>query len=53
MIYSSGVDRKTEQFKRLANGKWVHVDGKTFHKHDVRAMALYHSQQIRLVVSGG
>jgi len=53
MIFSSGVDRKTIQYRQLANGKWVYVDGKSFHKHDVRAMASYESEQMRLIVSGG
>jgi hypothetical protein len=41
------------RYQRLANGRWVHADGKTFHKHDVRAMAAYESEQLKLVVSGG
>ena len=53
MIFSSGVDRKTIRYRQLGNGKWVYVDGKSFHQHDVRAMASYESEQIRMIVSGG
>lgn len=52
-MYSSGVDRKTMRFQRLRNGKWTHVIGKTYHKHDVRAMTSYESAQTRMIVSGG
>jgi U3 small nucleolar RNA-associated protein 4 len=53
MIFSSGVDRKTIRYRQLVNGKWVYVDGKCFHQHDVRAMASYESEQMRMTVSGG
>jgi hypothetical protein len=41
------------RYQRLANGKWTYVDGRTYHKHDVRAMASYESEQLKMVVSGG
>lgn len=41
------------RYQRLPDGKWAHVDGKTHHKHDVRAMDSFESEQIRLIVSGG
>jgi U3 small nucleolar RNA-associated protein 4 len=53
MIFSSGVDRKTMRYQRLPNGKWVHVDGKTYHKHDVRAIASFESSETRMICSGG
>ena len=53
MIFSSGVDRKMMRYQRLGNGKWAYVDGKTYHQHDIRAMASYQSEQIRMIVSGG
>jgi U3 small nucleolar RNA-associated protein 4 len=53
MIFSSGVDRKTIRYRQLVNGKWVYVDGKCFHQHDVRAMTSYESEQMRMIVSGG
>jgi hypothetical protein len=40
-------------FHRLADGKWAHTERKTYHKHDVRAMASYESGQIKMIVSGG
>jgi hypothetical protein len=40
-------------FHRLADGKWAHTEGRTYHKHDVRAMASYESGQIKMIVSGG
>ena len=53
MIFSSGVDMKTMRCSRLADGKWTQIGGNAFHKHDVRAMASYESQEIRMIVSGG
>lgn len=53
MLFSSGVDRKTMRYQRLPTGKWAHVDGKTYHKHDVRAMTSFESSQTRMIVSGG
>jgi len=53
MIFSSGVDRKTMRYRRLQNGKWVHVDGKTYHQHDVRAMASFETSEMRMICSGG
>lgn len=41
------------RYQQLTNGKWAHVGGDTYHKHDVRAMAAYESEQIRMIVSGG
>jgi len=41
------------QFQRLEGGKWAHVGGKTYHKHDVRAMSSFDSAQTRMIVSGG
>ena len=41
------------RFERLGNGKWTHVKGGTFHKHDVRAMASFESAETRMIVSGG
>jgi hypothetical protein len=40
-------------FRRVADGKWAHTEGRSFHKHDVRAMASYESEQIEMIVSGG
>ena len=53
MIFSSGVDRKTMRYQRLGNGKWAHVDGKSYHKHDVRAITSFESASSRMIVSGG
>ena len=53
MIFSSGVDRKAMRYQRQSNGKWSHIDGRTYHKHDVRAMASFESAQIRMILSGG
>jgi hypothetical protein len=41
------------RYQRLGNEKWTHVDGKTYHKHDVRAMTSFESEHVRMVVSGG
>jgi hypothetical protein len=41
------------RFQRLGDGKWTHVSGKTYHKHDVRAMTSYESAETRMIVSGG
>lgn len=41
------------KYQRLANGKWTQVDGRTYHKHDVRAMTSYESEDFNVVVSGG
>lgn len=53
MIFSSGVDRKAMRYQRHSNGKWAHIDGRTYHKHDVRAMTSFESAQIRMILSGG
>ena len=53
MIFSSGVDRKAMRYQRHSNRKWAHIDGRTYHKHDVRAMASFESAQIRMILSGG
>jgi U3 small nucleolar RNA-associated protein 4 len=41
------------KYQRLENGKWAQIDGRTYHKHDVRAMASYESEDFNVVVSGG
>jgi U3 small nucleolar RNA-associated protein 4 len=53
MIFSSGVDRKAMRYQRHSSGKWAHIDGRTYHQHDVRAMASFQSAQIRMILSGG
>ncbi|KAG4302663.1 hypothetical protein PCK1_001018 [Pneumocystis canis] len=55
ILFSAGVDRKTILY-RIVNKEtqqWADVAGRRFHKHDIRAMALYESEDIDMLVTGG
>ncbi|KTW25827.1 uncharacterized protein T551_03663 [Pneumocystis jirovecii RU7] len=55
ILFSTGVDRKTVLY-RVVNKEtqqWADLASRKFHKHDVRAMALYESKDIDILVTGG
>ncbi|KAL1924575.1 uncharacterized protein VTP21DRAFT_4229 [Calcarisporiella thermophila] len=68
-VYTSGVDRKVNQFKlvesqmrkRKTDGgdeanvksRWVLTGSRRYHSHDVRAMALEENRPVNALVTGG
>lgn len=55
ILFSAGIDCKTIMYRIInkENQQWANVAGRRFHKHDVRAMALYESKDIDILVTGG
>ncbi|KTW30377.1 hypothetical protein T552_00850 [Pneumocystis carinii B80] len=55
ILFSAGVDCKTIMYRIInkENQQWADVAGRRFHRHDVRAMALYESKDIDILVTGG
>lgn len=58
-VFSGGADRKTIAYKLQAGKKndrhrrWVKLMHRRFHQHDVKALAVYETQDLSVVVSGG
>jgi U3 small nucleolar RNA-associated protein 4 len=53
-VISGGADMRTVLYKLTGKERgWGEVARKRFHKHDVRAMAVYESGAFSVVVSGG
>jgi U3 small nucleolar RNA-associated protein 4 len=59
MIITGGADRRTVVYKTLpaekgdGNCRWTQIMHRRFHKHDVKTLASFESQDLSLVVSGG
>jgi U3 small nucleolar RNA-associated protein 4 len=54
-VFSAGMDRRTVVY-RLGKGKparWAKISQKRYHQHDVKAMAVFESKKMSVVVSGG
>lgn len=58
-IITGGADRRTVAYKSMSGDKgdttrrWTQVMHRRFHKHDVKALASFESQDLSIVVSGG
>lgn len=54
-ILSGGMDRRTVVYKQVGKGKprWTSAWHRRYHKHDVKAMATFESNDMSVVVSGG
>ena len=54
LLYSAGVDRKTQMYQLVDNKKrWAHVSGRHYHSHDIRTSSIYEGRGTSLMVSGG
>ncbi len=58
-IITGGADRRTVAYKSMSGDKdgmtrrWTQLMHRRFHKHDVKALASFESQDLSIVVSGG
>ena len=57
--FSGGMDRRTVFYKRCVDGKsggrsrWAKVNHSRLHEHDVKAMAVFESRGLSVLVTGG
>ncbi|KAI1972903.1 U3 small nucleolar RNA-associated protein [Ophidiomyces ophidiicola] len=58
-VVTAGADQRTAVYKLKApekgakTGRWVEVMHRRYHTHDVKALAVYETKDISVVVSGG
>ena len=58
-VISGGMDRRTTIYRRTGRGNagtrggWAEVAHERFHKHDVKAMAIFESKDMSVLLSGG
>jgi U3 small nucleolar RNA-associated protein 4 len=56
LVYSVGMDRKTVIYNKPSTAKerrWAKASQKTFHEHDVKALARFDSQNLSVMAAGG
>ena len=58
-MFSGGMDRRTVIYRRMEGGlageksRWAKVSHRRFHKHDVKAMAIFETKSMSILASGG
>ena len=58
-IFSGGMDRRTSIYKRTEGGqpgekyRWAKAAHQRYHKHDVKAMAIFETNSFSILASGG
>ena len=58
-VFSGGMDRRTTVYRQMGGagkgelGRWAEVAHQRFHSHDVKTMAVFESQDLSVVASGG
>jgi U3 small nucleolar RNA-associated protein 4 len=51
-IFSGSMDRRTVIYKKVGR-RWAEISHRRFHSHDVKAMVIFDSKTLSVLVSGG
>ncbi len=58
-VISGGMDRRTTVYRRMGTGntgqrrRWAEISHRRLHKHDVKAMATFETEDLSVLASGG
>ena len=58
-VFSGSMDRRTTLYRRITVGKkgeqsrWKEITHQRFHKHDIKAFALFEAKDMSILISGG